>query len=56
VRDYVQVLGAFLWGFGCAVLGICCEATAHTLIYSGQTLLGWSDGLWGEAFELDIEE
>jgi hypothetical protein len=54
VRDFVCSFGSLLWGLGCAVLGICCEGTAHGLRHASYVLMQWADSLWEKAFQIGV--
>lgn len=47
----VQLIGIFLWGFACGLLGLVFEVTGQVLRYAGNGLMRWSDVLMEQSFE-----
>jgi hypothetical protein len=52
VRESARIVGIFLWGAACGLLGVGCEYTGQGLIYSGHRLMEWGDKLWDKALFL----
>ena len=50
--ESLRIVAVFVWGFGCGVLGVCCECAAQSLTYSGMAFMKLADKWWDRALKV----